>query len=91
MSVGTGVVLRDLKACNHLHIVSVIASFDCNRNIKPLYLRVGGESLKIANAVLFDKTSHNYSFRCEVMDGEYVKIVTLTYFANEALWAIILN
>jgi len=41
MNLGTGKILRELKECQHLHIVSVISSFDCKKNIRPLYLRVG--------------------------------------------------
>ena len=91
MNLGPGKVLRELKECGHLHIVSVIASFDCDRNIKPLYIRVGNESLKVLNAVHMDTTSSIITYRCEVADGEFLKTLKVSYFTNESLWAIVLQ
>lgn len=88
MNLGPGKILRELKECNHLHLVSVIASYDCDRNIRPLYLRIGNDALKIHNSVIIEDTSTLLTFRCEVMNGDIVKIVNLTYFSNERLWAL---
>jgi len=90
MNLGTGKILRELKECQHLHIVSVISSFDCKKNIRPLYLRVGNNALKIYNSVPIEDTSSLLTFRCEVMSDNYVKTIKLTYFTNERLWAIVL-
>lgn len=90
-NLGPGKVLRELKDCAHLHLVSVIVAYDCDRNIKPLYFRVGNDALKIHNSVILEDTGTLLTFRCEFEDSGYIKHVKLTYFRNERLWALILS
>lgn len=90
-NLGPGKVLKELKENQHLHIVSVISSFDCEKNIRPLYLRIGNDALKIYNSVPIEDTGTLLTFRCEVLDNDFVKIIKLTYFLNERLWAIVLS
>lgn len=91
MNLGPAKILNNLKECEHLHIVSVIASFDCDRNIRPLYFRVGNDALKIYNSVIIEDTGTLLTFRCEFEDCGYVKVIKLTYFKNERLWAMRLS
>ena len=83
-----GIVSHSLKDSPNLTIVSVIASFDTERHIRPLYIRIGDESLKVYKATVINTYYNQTTFQCEVIDGDFVKQVRLTYFANESLWAI---
>ena len=78
----------ELKNCNHLTVIPVIASFDTTRSIKPLYIRINEESFKVYKAIVIETFLHQTTYQCEIEDGEYIKHVKLTYFANESLWAI---
>lgn len=77
-----------LKKCGHLKLVSVIASFDTSGVITPLFVRIGEESLKIYNSVPSGVSTYKlYYFDCEVMDGEVVKPLRLTYHLENNVWS----
>lgn len=82
------IISYGLKDCHHLQIVSVITAFDCDGNIKPLYVRIGEESLKVYNAYQYGSTFHLLNFHCEVIDGEKIKPLKLSYHINDHLWSI---
>lgn len=72
-----------------IRLVPVIASFDTDGNIVPLYIRFGEESLKVYNSVMSDSSTYKlFVFHCQVMDGEIVKPVRLTYFLEDNVWAV---
>lgn len=68
--------------------VPVIASFDGRGNIRPLYVRIGPEALKIHSARLRSASSGVVVYDCRVIDGDYQKPVTLVYHLKERLWTI---
>jgi len=80
------IVSHGLQGCTHLKVVSVISSFDCEGNIMPLYVRVDGESLKIYNAHRIASTIRIINFNCEVMDGDRVKPLKLSYHIEDLMW-----
>ena len=85
----SGIISKGLRDCSHLRLVSVIASFDTGGTIVPLYVRIDEESLKIYNATLTNVSTYKlYTFDCEVMDGDMVKPLRLTYHLEENVWSI---
>lgn len=82
------VVSHGLKDSPNLQIVSVIAAFDTDGNAKPLYVRICDESLKVYSASIKRKYSGIIEYRCQIIDGNYLKPIDLTYFPQEYLWAI---
>lgn len=82
------VVSHGLKDSPNLQIVSVIAAFDADGNIKPLYVRIGEESLKVYSVSIKHKYNGIIDYRCQVIDGDYLKPIDLTYHAREYLWTI---
>ena len=84
-----GYVSKGIHDCSHLKIVSVIASFDTSGTITPLYVRIGEEPLKIYNSVPSGVSTYKlYYFDCEVMDGDAVKPLRLTYHLEDNVWSI---
>jgi len=75
-----------LQDCPHLKPVSVISSFDAKGNILPLYVRLEEESLKIYNAYQLASTMRVLNFNCEVMDGDKVKPLKLSYHIADLTW-----
>ena len=71
--------------CN---IVSVIASFDTEGHIKPLYVRIGEEALKICSSWMRPSLPVMFEFHCQVIDGDYIKPLLLTYHQRENVWTI---
>lgn len=82
------IVSYGLKDSPNLKIVSVIASFDTDGNAKPLYVRIGDESLKVYSVSIKHKYNGIIEYRCQVIDGNYLKPIDLTYHAREYLWTI---
>lgn len=77
-----------LKDSPHLQIIPVIASFDVDGNIKPLYVRIGEESLKVYSCRLKSAPADIKTFRCQIQDEEMLKPLELSYHARESLWTI---
>ena len=86
-------ISHGLHDCCHLNIVSVIASFDTDGNMRPLYVRIGEESYKIVSSHLKSTQSRLGSFmdvyRCRIMDGEVSRHLELTYHSHEHIWTIV--
>ena len=71
-----------------VNIVPVIASFDSEGNIVPLYARINGESYKIASHWVSSTFSNSLEYKCKVIDGDSLKPLSLTYYRNEGVWTI---
>lgn len=69
-------------------LVSVIASFDTEGHIRPLYVRIGEESYKVHSSWLKPSFDLQSTFQCQVMDGQQLKPLVLTYHQRESVWTI---
>lgn len=69
-------------------IVPVIASFDAQGHIAPLYVRINGIALKI-ESFWISSTFHNIvDFKCKVSDNGYLKPLALSFHQQEGMWTI---
>lgn len=73
---------------NCIDIVSVIASFDADGHVKPLYVRINEESLKVKSSWLKPSFQGLMEFQCKVIDGDCLKPLLLTYHKTENVWTI---
>ena len=69
-----------------LEIVSVIASFDTNGHVKPLYVRINQESLKVHSSWMKPSFHGFLEFQCKVIDNGCLKPLALSYRKNENVW-----
>ena len=69
-------------------IVPVIASFDAGGHIRPLYVRLGRSSYRIAECFVSSRYSGVTEFRCRIADGESLKPLQLSYYSREAMWTV---
>lgn len=69
--------------------VPVIASFDTEGRVKPLYVRFGDECLKVHSAVEKPSTFDLKEFRCQVVDNGYLKPLALAYRMRDTVWTIV--
>ena len=67
-------------------IVPVIASFDTQGHICPLYVRLGRASYKIESYFVHSKYSNITEFRCRITDGDSLKPLELSYYSVEGMW-----
>ena len=68
--------------------VSVIASFDIAKHIKPLYVRISSESFKIYSSYEKQSFQELLEFQCQIIDGDLLKPLTITYHKHENIWTI---
>lgn len=73
---------------SHLNIVSVIASFDSEGHVKPLYVRIAGESFKVHSSYVKACCSDILELNCQIIDQECLKPLLLTYFPHDRIWAM---
>lgn len=69
-------------------VVPVIASFDNDGHILPLYVRIDGEPYKIRSAWLKPSFSSCFIFHCQIEDAGVIKHLMLTYHQQESVWTI---
>lgn len=69
-------------------MVPVIASFDTDGNILPLYVRIHGNSLKIQSSRVHRVLSNIIEFHCKVIDYNCLKPLVLSYYQAENVWVI---
>lgn len=73
---------------DNIIMVSVIASFDTDGHIKPLYVRVDEESLKVVSCWMKPAFVSSCTYQCKVEDHGVLKPLVLTYHMNESVWSI---
>lgn len=69
-------------------MVSVIASFDTEGHIRPLYVRIGKDSCKVHSFWLKPSFREVLTFSCQVIDHDRLKPVLLEYHQRENVWII---
>ena len=77
-----------IKDSPHLQVVSVIASFDTDGKVKPLYVRIGRGSYKVHYSWVKPGVSNIYTYQCQIEDGDTLKPLELTYHAKDSLWVM---
>lgn len=69
-------------------IVSVIASFDTEGHVRPLYVRIGEEPYKVHSSWLKPSFRGILEFRCKIIDGNRLKPLILEYHQSENVWIV---
>lgn len=82
----SGVTSATSYDCNTSEIVSVIASFDTDGHVKPLYVRINQESLKVHSSWMKPSFRGVLEFQCKVIDNDCLKPLTISYYKNENVW-----
>ncbi len=69
-------------------IVPVIASFDAEGHIKPLYVRIQGGSYKVASYHIKCRFSNTLEFNCQIETEHGTIPVLLSYHQAEGVWML---
>ena len=85
MSATVSYTSHDYLAITH---VPVIASFDSEGHIAPLYVRINRESYKIDSFWIRSNFANTIEFNCKIVDGRFLKPLLLTYYKSEDVLAI---
>ena len=68
--------------------VPVIASFDSKGRIAPLYVRIAGVPYKIDSYWTSYSFRNVVNFNCKIIDNDYLKPLSLTFYREEGVWTI---
>ena len=68
--------------------IPVIASFDAEGPIAPLYVRVDGVPLKVDSFWVKSSFAHTVTFSCQVQHEDTLLPVLLSYYQTEGVWTI---
>ncbi len=74
--------------CTSDVIVPVIASFDSNGRIKPIYVRIYGAAYKVDSSHMISNYIHTMEFTCKLIDGDSLRPLMLTYHKQEGMWSV---
>lgn len=80
-------VSQNIFDSSYLTFVPVVASFDAAGQIKPLYVRIDGEPLKIISVKEKPAFMNTRVFQCQVDDQGIAKPLSLTYHFREGAWS----
>ncbi len=69
-------------------ILQVIASFSDDGHVKPLYVRINGETCKVASYWVRCQFSNLMDFHCKLIVGDFLQPVVITYHINECIWTV---
>lgn len=69
-------------------IVPVIAAFNTKGQISPLYVRIDGQQFKVNSSYVKRTWSNTSEFCAEIVCGNSVRSITLTYYEHENVWGI---
>lgn len=81
-------VSRNSFDYKEIEIVSVIAGFDENGKIIPIYVKIHGEKLKVSEYWVKSKFAGITEYHCKVMDSKKEFPLVLSYYNEESLWVI---
>ncbi|MCR4895943.1 MAG: hypothetical protein K5891_04100 [Lachnospiraceae bacterium] len=68
--------------------VPVIASFDSQGHVAPLYVRMEGTPLKVDTYWVKSSFAHVTVFSCQVQRGKHLIPLLLSYYQQEGVWVI---
>lgn len=71
-----------------LQIVPVIAAFNDEGKIKPLYVAINGERYKIESFWIQRSFMNQIEFHCKLQSTQLRLPITITYYPNESIWTI---
>ena len=81
-------LLKENYNYNPIEIVPVIATYDTEGNLKPIYVRLNGDSLKVDTYLVKASEESDMDFYCTLSRNDCRMRLILTYHAKETVWTI---
>lgn len=69
-------------------IIPVIASFNDDGQIKPLYLGINSERYKVESYWIRRSFTNQIEFCCKIIINGTLRPIIITYYINECIWTI---
>ena len=71
-----------------IEIVPVIATYDTEGHLKPIYVRLNGTGYKVDTYLVKASLENDRDFYCTLKKNEASFRIILTYHMKEAVWSI---
>ncbi len=84
----TQIISRNSHDYAPVRIIPVIASFNEEGQLKPLYVGIDGERYKVHSYWIRRSFSNQIEFNCKLILGKTLQTVIITYYMNECIWTI---
>ena len=81
-------VSRNSFDYKNIEIVPVIAGFDENGKVIPIYVKIQGKKLKVTEFWVKSKFAGISEYHCKIMNGDTEFPLLLSYYNEESLWVI---
>lgn len=78
----------DTYAGDPIELVPVIATYDTEGHLKPLFVKINGEDYKVENSWPKYQFGNNIDFNCTLSKGNKTYKIILTYYIRETAWSI---
>lgn len=72
-------------------VIPVIASFNEDGQIKPLYVGIDGNRYKVESYWVRQSFANQIEFNCKLLLEESLQTLIITYYMNECIWTIPAN
>ena len=72
-------------------VIPVIASFNEDGQIKPLYVGIDGNRYKVESYWVRRSFANQIEFNCKLLLEESLQTLIITYYMNECIWTIPAN
>lgn len=69
-------------------ILPVIASFSDDGHIKPLYVRIKGETYKVDSYWVRSQFRNQMDFNCKLIVNNFLQPILITYHLDSCIWTI---
>lgn len=81
-------MLKPHEFYSNEHKIQVIASFNTNQDIKPLYFKYNEKTISVISYTC-EKSHVSYRFKCQVDMEGYTRSVTLCYYIKLCIWTLV--
>jgi len=71
-----------------IEIVPVIATYDTEGNLKPIYVRLNGTEYKVDTYLVKSSIENDMDFHCTLKKNDDNFRIILTYHLKETVWSV---
>jgi len=71
-----------------VEVIPVIASYDGEGHIKPLYVRIRNDRYKVESCWVKSDSLNNVDYHCKLSLDAHIYVIVITYHIRECVWTM---
>jgi len=72
-----------------IEIIPVIASYDGEGHIKPLYARINDNRYRVESCWVKSNSMNNIDYHCKLSFASQTYVIVITYHIRECVWTVL--